>query len=58
MPKEIQQPSVLVPATDAERLDWIEIRTSRAMEIYWHIENEGGTVREAIDRLAFLQARE
>ena len=57
MPKEIQQEPVLVPATDAERLDWIDERPMRAQEVYWTIVNEDMSVREAIDRLAFLQAR-
>ena len=40
---------------DAERLNWLDEYTSRLTDVYWHIENEGEGVREAIDTLARLQ---
>jgi hypothetical protein len=33
---------------DRDRLDWLKFN-SRLQDVYWRIENEGGTVREAID---------
>ena len=41
---------------DAARLEWLGERTERLREVYWRIENEGGTVREAIDWLQKAQA--
>jgi hypothetical protein len=35
--------------TDAERIDYLNANTQRLGEVYWRIENEGGTVRDAID---------
>jgi hypothetical protein len=35
--------------TDTERLNWLEKDNSNLQDVYWHIENEEGTVREAID---------
>ncbi len=43
--------------TDAQRLDWLEGRYE-LMDVYWRMENEGETVREAIDALAMLQEEE
>lgn len=38
----------VMAVSDAERLDWLKYN-SRLQDVYWRIENEGGTVREAID---------
>lgn len=35
--------------TDSERLDWLNANDSRLQDIYWHIQNEGGDLRSAID---------
>ncbi len=43
--------------SDKERLDWLE-KTSRLQDVYWRIENEGGSVRDAIDWLAKAQRQE
>ena len=43
---------------DEDRLNWLNERTERLREVYWRIENEGGTVREAIDWLTKAQAKE
>lgn len=37
--------------SDGEYLDWLSQYTSRLQDVYWHIENEGGDVRSAIDFL-------
>ncbi len=42
---------------DTERLDWLG-KYNRLSEVRWRIENEGETLRDAIDRLAVLQASE
>ena len=47
---------VQIPETDQERLDWLQADHSRLQNVYWHIQNEDGTVRQAIDTLAELQA--
>lgn len=36
---------------DAERLDWLEVSTMRLEDVRGHVNNEGGTVRQAIDWL-------
>ncbi len=41
--------------TDQERMEWLEKVTSRLQDVYWRVENEGGTVREAIDWLIKAQ---
>ena len=38
-------------AADAERLQWLTDVPARLQDVYWHIENEGGDVRDAIDAL-------
>lgn len=43
---------------DSERLDWLAALTSRLQDVYWRVENEGETVREAIDWLADAQKEE
>jgi len=35
--------------SDGEMLDWLEQDTDRLTDVYWHMENEGGTIREAIE---------
>jgi hypothetical protein len=45
-----------VPESDTERIDWIGKDLSRLRDILGHIENGGFNVRQAIDRLAMLQA--
>jgi len=43
---------------DAMRLDWLAANPARLQDVYWRRENEGGTLREAIDWLAEAQAKE
>jgi hypothetical protein len=38
--------------TDAEVLNWFDANTDRLQDVYWHIENEGGTVRDAVQALS------
>lgn len=38
--------------TSEEYLSWLDANTSRLMDVYWHIENEGGDIRSAIDNLS------
>jgi hypothetical protein len=38
--------------SDSQRLDWLYANTQRLKDVYWHIENEGGDVRDAIDFLS------
>jgi hypothetical protein len=38
--------------SDSQRLDWLYANTQRLKDVYWRIENEGGTVRDAIDFLS------
>jgi hypothetical protein len=38
--------------SDSQRLDWLDANAQRLKDVYWHIENEGGTVRDAIDFLS------
>ncbi len=40
---------------DPGRLNWLDAKHDRLQEVYWWIENEGGTIREAIDALMALQ---
>lgn len=43
--------------TDKQRIDWLEAGgDGRLQDCYWYIQNEGGTVRGAIDALAILKA--
>ena len=42
-----------VEPTDTERLDWLN--EDRLESVRWRIINEGGSVREAIDWLMFVQ---
>jgi hypothetical protein len=41
--------SVLFKATDAGMIEWLDKIPSRLQDVYWRLENEGGTVRQAID---------
>jgi hypothetical protein len=41
--------------TDAARLNWLAARPERLREVYWRMENEGETLREAIDALTRVQ---
>jgi hypothetical protein len=34
---------------DAMRMDWLAANPSRLQDVYWRLQNEGGTLREAID---------
>ena len=43
---------------DTERLDWLDADTGRLQDVYWRIENEGGSARDAIDWFAAHEARE
>jgi len=38
--------------TDTEVLAWLDANTDRLEDVYWHIQNEGGTVREAVEFFA------
>jgi hypothetical protein len=38
--------------SDSQKLDWLNANTQRLKDVYWRIENEGGTVRDAIDFLS------
>lgn len=40
---------------DQKRLDWLNENIDRLQDVYWHITNEGVTIREAIDKLVELQ---
>lgn len=44
--------------TDEERLDWLEKSDSRLQDVYWTVQNEGMSVRMAIDHLQVLQDSE
>lgn len=44
----VETVEAVMAVSDAERLDWLKYN-SRLQDVYWRIENEGGTVREAID---------
>ena len=44
--------------TDEKRLDWLNEEPTRLLDVYWHIENEGGSVRSAIEKLELLQRHE
>lgn len=48
--------NVQIPETDQERIEWLQADTSRLQDVYWYIQNEDGTVRQAIDKLAELQS--
>lgn len=41
--------------TDTARLNWLAERPERLREVYWRLENEGESLREAIDALIRLQ---
>lgn len=41
---------------DESMIQWLEEDTERLQDVYWQIENYGGTVREAIER--FMDNRE
>jgi len=58
MARRTNQSAPASSPTDAERIDWLGRRIERCREVYWHIENEGGTVREAIDWLTEAQRDE
>lgn len=45
-----------IPTTDKERIDWLQSDLSRLKDVYYHIVNEGGTVRAAISVLAKLKS--
>jgi hypothetical protein len=49
---------VRVGVDDSNRMDWIAANHSRLQDVYWRLENEGGTVRDAIDWLAEAQKNE
>lgn len=38
--------------TDEYILNWLDANTGRLEDVYWHIQNEGGTVREAVEFFA------
>lgn len=42
--------------TDKQRLDWLDEDTERLLDVDWHIKNEGGDVRTAIDVLSGVGA--
>jgi hypothetical protein len=35
--------------TDTQYLDWLDEDNQRLQDVYWHMENEGGTLREAVE---------
>lgn len=41
--------------TDTEIIAWLDQVRDRLQDVYWHMENEGGTVREAVQELSRLQ---
>lgn len=43
---------------DSDRIDWLAANWDRLGETYWRLQNEGGTIREAIDWLAQRQKNE
>ena len=42
--------------TDSQRLDWLERIPSRFHDVYWRMMKEGETARNAIDKIAQMQA--
>lgn len=44
--------------TDEERLDWLDDNHTRLQDVYWRMENEGCSLRDAIDWLAEAQKDE
>jgi hypothetical protein len=49
---------VRIGVDDSDRIDWLAANWARLKETYWRLENEGGTIREAIDWLAEAQKNE
>jgi hypothetical protein len=45
-------------ASDYARLEWLGKYNSRLQDVYWRIENESGTVRDAIDFFLGIEERE
>lgn len=41
--------------TDEERLDWLEEDPDRLEDVRGYVNNEGGTVRDAIDAVRTIQ---
>lgn len=40
-----------VEINDHDRLDWLERNTQRLKDVYWRLENQEETLREAVDWL-------
>jgi len=38
--------------TDSEIIAWLDQSRDRLQDVYWHMENEGGTVRDAVQDLS------
>jgi hypothetical protein len=38
--------------SDSEIIDWLDQVPDRLQDVYWHMENEGGTVRDAVQALS------
>ena len=43
---------------DKDRIDWLSQDESRLQDVYWRIQNENVTVREAIDWFCAMQKAE
>jgi hypothetical protein len=40
---------VRIGMDDSDRIDWLAANHSRLQDVYWRLENEEGTLRDAID---------